>query len=73
MISFEELARQFHELVIRGADMRELRPASERLFEQWKKVYSYIIRCEGAERPYLAASARRTTPAFVELRTTLAN
>ena len=73
VIDFEQQARRFHELVLNGAEMRDLRPASERLFDQWKKVYNYIIRCEGTERPYLAASARRTTPAFVELRTTLAN
>jgi len=72
LVDFERQSRAFHEAVINGAPLRDLRTMETDLFEQWKLVYGHIKNCDTRERAYLASSARDTTPAFREVQVALA-
>ena len=65
-------ARELHEAIATGVNMREVRQMSDALFDSWRRVYGYVIRCQTGERAYLASTSSQTTPALVELRTLLA-
>lgn len=69
--AFIAKSRRFHESLVRGAAVSQLRKDCFDLYEQWRKVYGFISRCDSEERPELGRLASRTTPALVELRTIL--
>ncbi|QDT15938.1 hypothetical protein [Alienimonas californiensis] len=72
MVDYELKSRAFHEAVVNGRPLNELRQMETDLFEQWKLVYGHIKNCDTRERAYLASSARDTTPAFREVQVALA-
>ncbi|NNJ27881.1 hypothetical protein [Alienimonas chondri] len=72
MVDYELKSRDFHEAVVNGRPLRELREMETELFEQWKLVYGHIKNADTRERAYLASSARDTTPAFREVQVALA-
>ena len=65
-------SRELHAAIVGGADIREVRQMADALFETWRRVYGYVVRCQTSERPHLASTSSQTTPALVELRTLLA-
>ena len=71
LVTYEQMARRFHEASIQGTDLPTLQRQGEDLFEQWKVVYGYIKQCQTLERPYLAQAARDTTPAFRTMQATM--
>lgn len=70
--NFRAASRELHEALVAGANIREIRQMSDALFENWRRVYNQIIKCQSSERASLAATSSQTTPALVELRTLLA-
>ncbi|MFH5805086.1 hypothetical protein [Alienimonas sp. DA493] len=72
LVDYELKSRAFHEAVVNGRPLSELRQMENDLFEQWKLVYGHIKNCDTRERAYLASSARVTTPAFREVQVALA-
>lgn len=69
---FRYKSRELHESLINGAKLADVRVMNDALFENWRRVYNHIIKCQTSERPSLAATSSQTTPALVELRTLLA-
>lgn len=69
--NFRAGARELHEALVAGANLREIRQMCDSLFDNWRRVYSHIIKCQTSERPSLASTSSQTTPALVELRTLL--
>jgi len=64
-------SRKFHENLVKGVGVSQLRKDCSELYEQWRVVYGYISKCDSEERPQLARLAASTTPALVELRAVL--
>jgi predicted nucleic acid-binding Zn-ribbon protein len=60
---------QLHQSVIGGATTSQLRVQSEQLYDTWRTVYNYLIKCQTDDRPTLGRLSSRITPALVELRT----
>jgi hypothetical protein len=60
---------QLHQSVISGATTSQLRVQSEQLYDTWRTVYNYLIKCQTDDRPTLGRLSSRITPALVELRT----
>ena len=71
LVTYEQMARQFHEKTLQNADLPTLRRMQDDLFEQWKVVYGHIKQCQTAERAWLAQAARDTTPAFRTMQATM--
>jgi hypothetical protein len=69
--NFRAGARELHESLVAGANIREIRQMCDSLFENWRRVYNHIIKCQSSERTSLASTSSQTTPALVELRTLL--
>jgi hypothetical protein len=70
--SFRQHAQELHEALVANANLREVQQMSDDLFDNWRRVYGHIIKCQTSERSSLAATSSQTTPALVELRTLLA-
>lgn len=70
--NFRYGARELHEAIVADANIREVRQMSDRLFDDWRRVYNHIIQCHTSERASLASASSQTTPALVELRSLLA-
>jgi hypothetical protein len=69
--AFITKSRKFHESLVREIPVSQLRKDCLDVYEQWRKVYGFISKCDTEERPELGRLASRTTPALVELRTIL--
>jgi hypothetical protein len=69
--NFRAGARELHEALVANANTREIRQMCDSLFDNWRRVYNHIIKCQSSERPSLASTSSQTTPALVELRTLL--
>jgi len=70
--NFRAGSRELHEALVAGANLREVRQMCDALFDNWRRVYGHIIKCQTSERPSLASTSSQMTPALVELRTLLA-
>lgn len=70
--SYRQHAQELHEALVSNANLREVQQMSDALFDNWRRVYGHIIKCQTSERSSLAATSSQTTPALVELRTLLA-
>ncbi|MEM1062966.1 MAG: hypothetical protein AAGJ97_11630, partial [Planctomycetota bacterium] len=63
---------ELYEGLIRGVSDRDAaRRKCDDVYNVWRRVYDHVIKCYTEERPYLARTSSRTTPALVELRTML--
>uniref|UniRef100_A0A7C2K0B3 Uncharacterized protein n=1 Tax=Schlesneria paludicola TaxID=360056 RepID=A0A7C2K0B3_9PLAN len=60
---------QLHQGIIGGASVNQLRVQSEQLYDTWRTVYNYLIKCQTDDRPTLGRLSSKITPALVELRT----
>lgn len=69
--AFIAKSRKFHESLVRGTNIGQLRKDCADLYEQWRTVYGFISKCDTEHRPELGRLASRTTPVLVELRTIL--
>lgn len=69
---FRRRSRELHEALINGAKLADVRAMNDALFENWRRVYGHVIKCNTSERPTLASTSSQTTPALVELRSLLA-
>jgi hypothetical protein len=49
-----------------------IRQDTEELYQNWRRVYNYLVKCQTDERPALGRFASQLTPAMVELRTLVA-
>lgn len=57
--------------LVRGAPLSQLRTQSEQLYDTWRTVYNYLVKCQTSDRTNLGRLSSRITPALVELRTLL--
>lgn len=57
--------------LVRGAPLSQLRTQSEQLYDTWRTVYNYLVKCQTSDRANLGRLSSRITPALVELRTVL--
>ena len=62
-------AAAIHSDLVRGVPITQLRRQVDDLYERWRTVYRYIVKCQTNDRPSLARLSARMTPAMVELRT----
>ncbi len=57
--------------LVTGVPSQQLRSDSERLYDTWRTVYNYLVKCQTADRTNLGRISSRITPSLVELRTQL--
>jgi hypothetical protein len=57
--------------IVRGASLSQLGPQIEQLYDSWRTVYNYLVKCQTADRSNLGRLSNRITPALVDLRTML--
>lgn len=67
--NMSDRAAHLHDDIVRGRPMSELKSEMTELYDTWRRVYDYIIRCQTDERPRLGRISSKLTPAMVELRT----
>lgn len=62
--------QQMNQDIVRGnVSTQQLNQQAEQLYETWRTVYNYLIRCQTEDRTNLGRIASRITPSLVELRT----
>lgn len=64
-----ESAARIHQDMVRGVPVAQLRREMDNIYENWRVVYGYLVKCQTEDRPALGRLASRLTPALVELRT----
>lgn len=67
--NMSDRAAQLHNDIDRGKPQDELKPQMAELYDTWRRVYDYIIKCQTEDRPRLGRISAGLTPALVELRT----
>ncbi len=67
-----QAAGKLHDTIINGASVVKIQQETEDLYQTWRKVYSYLVKCQSDERPTLGRAASQLTPALIELRTLVA-
>jgi hypothetical protein len=70
--SFATATRRLHEQLVAGSGVPQLQSDAAELFESWRRLYGYILKCDTAERENLQSLAVRITPPLIELQTLLA-
>lgn len=71
----DSLAREaadLHQLIVSGANVQRIRQETEKVYQSWRRVYNYIIKCQTAERSALGRYSSNLTPALVQMRTLVA-
>jgi len=58
-----------HQDLVRGVPVSQLRREIDELYDNWRTVYGYLVKCQTEDRPTLGRLSSRLTPALVELRT----
>jgi hypothetical protein len=58
--------------IVNGANLAQIRSHTEDVYQTWRKVYNYLIKCQTDERSTLGRYASQLTPALVDLRTQVA-
>ncbi|MCA9118252.1 MAG: hypothetical protein KDA79_24440, partial [Planctomycetaceae bacterium] len=70
--AFQRTAADFHRVASdRNTTVAQLQLASDRLYENWRRLYRYVSRCNTDDRAHLARLASQITPTLVEIRTQL--
>ena len=62
-------AAQLHDDIVSGKPQTELKAEMTELYETWRRVYVYLVKCQTEDRPTLGRLSSSLTPAMVELRT----
>lgn len=65
-------AADLHELIVSGGNVQRIRQETEKVYQSWRRVYNYIIKCQTAERSALGRYSSNLTPALVQMRTLVA-
>ena len=66
-----DAAARLHDQIIEGRRPPELGDAMTEVYERWRRVYGYIVKCQTEDRPALGRLATALTPAVVDLRAML--
>ena len=69
---FSQDTHAFHEAIVNGADVKQLRQRSAELYGQWRKMTRYFPQCRSPERKHLMETSRKMTASLVQLQTQLA-
>ncbi len=67
-----EIAADLHNKIVSGESVQAIRGDTENLYQRWRKVYNYLIKCQTEDRQALGRSASKLTPALVQLRSLVA-
>lgn len=62
-------AARLHDDLLTGKPIGELRNEMTDLYENWRRVWNYLVKCQTEDRPTLSRLSSNLTPAMVELRT----
>lgn len=65
-------AQKLHDEIINGSNVVQIRRDTEELYQNWRTVYNFLVKCQTDERPTLGRMSSQLTPALVELRTLVA-
>lgn len=63
-----ESAAQLHDDIAEGKRAADLKSGMIDVYERWRTVYGYLVKCQSEERAALGRLATRLTPAIVDLR-----
>ncbi|QDT63046.1 hypothetical protein [Calycomorphotria hydatis] len=69
--SFVTGSQSLHESLVTEGSIQEARRQASQVWDDWRRVYQHITKCDTSERPYLARTSSRTTPTLVDLRALL--
>lgn len=69
--SMRQQTEKLNQELVTGMPSAQLRSRSEQLYDTWRTVYNYLVKCQTADRTNLGRISSRITPALVELRTQL--
>ena len=67
--SMGDSAVRLHQDLVQGVPVAQLRREMDELYDRWRTVYGYLVKCQTDDRPTLGRLSSRLTPALVELRT----
>jgi len=62
-------AARLHDDLLKGKPIGELRTEMTELYENWRRVWNYLVKCDTEDRQTLSRLSVNLTPAMVELRT----
>lgn len=62
-------AARLHDDIVAGKPVSELRNEMTDLYDNWRQVYNYLVKCQTDDRPTLGRLSQNLTPAMVDLRT----
>ena len=64
-------AARLHDAIVSGKSPNELKNEMTELYETWRRVYGYLVKCQTEDRPALGRISSNLTPAMVDLRALL--
>ena len=62
-------AARLHDDIVTGKPHAELKGEITELYETWRRVYDYLLKCQTEDRQAMGRISSNLTPALVELRT----
>ena len=62
-------AARLHDDIVTGKPQAELKGEITELYETWRRVYDYLLKCQTEDRQAMGRISSNLTPALVELRT----
>ena len=62
-------AARLHDDIVTGKPQAELKGEITELYETWRRVYDYLLKCQTEDRQAMGRISTNLTPALVELRT----
>ena len=62
-------AARLHDNIVTGKPQAELKGEITELYERWRRVYDYLLKCQTEDRQAMGRISSNLTPALVELRT----
>lgn len=63
-----DVAATLHDNIMDGKRPSELKEGMIDIYERWRRVYGYLIKCQSEDRPTLGRLSTALTPAIVDLR-----
>ena len=66
-----ESAARLHDDVVDGRRPGDMNVNMQDVYDRWRRVYGYLIKCQTDDRTTLGRLSSRLTPAIVELRSTI--
>lgn len=62
-------AERLHDDLLAGKPVSELRAEMSALYENWRQVYAFLVKCHTEDRQNLGRLSANLTPAMIDLRT----